>query len=179
MVEAIQDFSKIFLLHRLPDALIQFGMILYNPILRYLTYVIPSIFVLLLFFEKDKQKRLLGYLISVWFVVPWFCFTLYGGPLSEYYFLYTVPMVLYIFVYLQEKLLQFKLIPSLVILIIFWGFYTYFNTQDLWIKPTTGGLASQKSSTKQAIMRGEKIEFNEGDIKSYLYTTWVEDKKRF
>jgi hypothetical protein len=172
-------FHLRFLLHRLPDALIMFAMIWHNSVLKYLTYMVPSIFILQLFFEKDKHKRLLGYLISVWFIVPLFCFTLYGGPISEYYLLFTVPMVLYILVYLQEKLFQFKFIPSLIILIIFWSIYTFFNTQDQWIKPVNGGLAAQKESTKQAIKNGGKIEYNEGDIKSYLYTTWVEDKKKF
>ena len=168
-----------FLLHRLPDALIQFSMILYNPLLKYLQFVLPSIFIVLLFFEKDKQKRLLGYLISVWFIVPLIGFTVYGGSLSEYYLLYTVPMVLYIIVYLQEKILKFTLIPSLLVLLLFWSFYTYQNTKDLWIKPSYGGLTAQKESVKRSIKNGEKIDYNEGDIKAYLYTIWTSDGKRF
>lgn len=168
-----------FLLHRLPDALIQFAAILYDPLLKYLTFLLPSLFVVLLVFEKNRKKRILGYLLSLWFVVPLIGFTLYGGPLSEYYFLYSAPMVLYIFVYLQEKLLQFKQIPIIIILILFWSYYTYQNTKDLWIKPNTGGLQKQKNVARQAALINKKIEFNKGDITSYLYAIWKEDGKRF
>jgi hypothetical protein len=62
-------------------------------------------------------------------------------------------------------------------LIIFWFIFSYFQTKDLWIKDDTGGLKKQKEEVRQRIRENNKINFNEGDIKSYLWQIWVEDKK--
>jgi hypothetical protein len=61
-----------------------------------------------------------------------------------------------------------------VVLIVFWSIYLYQNTKDSWIKPSYGGLKEQKESVKVVIKDGGKIEFNVGDIKSYLYLIWTE-----
>lgn len=173
-------FHGRFLLHRLSDGLIQFETILTHqlPLFKFIKYVIPSLLILVaLFFEKDMKQKRLAYLLGIWFIVPLIGFTLYGGPLSEYYFLYQVPMVLFILVYLQKKLLQLKYAKILLIfLICWWGFYAYINTKNEWIKPTTGGLQKQKQETKALMERGERKEFNEGDIGSYLYAIWTEEK---
>lgn len=180
----IRDFFKYyyigfhfrFLLYRLPDALIQFQSILFFPLFTPLKFILPAIFMICILLERDKKTKILGYLISLWFLVPLIGFTTYGGPLSDYYFLYDVPMVLFILVYLQKKLLQIKPLPFFVILLTFWSFYIYYNTKDLWIKPSTGGLVSQKEDVKKIIANGGKIEYNEGDIRAYLYTVYTSHK---
>ena len=168
-----------FLLHRLSDALVHFGTILYFSGLEVLKFGLPVIFLgLMMFKEKSKEKRLLGYLISLWFIIPWVGFTFYGGQLRlpEYYFLYNAPLVIYVFWYIQEKILgtRFKKI-LLILLLIFWGAYGYFNTKDSWIKPKTGGLKEQKADVRKEINQGGWFEFNEGKIKSYMYLIWKED----
>lgn len=166
-----------FLLHRIPDTFILFDRILLYEPLKALALIIPALFaVSILFFEKDRQKKLFGYLVSVWFFVPLIGFTLYGGPMTEYYLLYTAPLILYIAYYLQEKLLQTKLkYIILVVLLCFWGVYIYQNAKNQWIKTHKGGLAGQKEDVRKKIQRHEKIFFNEGDIKAYLYELWVKE----
>jgi 4-amino-4-deoxy-L-arabinose transferase-like glycosyltransferase len=170
-----------FFLHRAKDTFIMFDKLLYYPGFLPLVYILPGIYAVLVVLEKDIKKRIRGYLIALWFVVPWIGFTIYGGSLSEYYYLYNAPMVLYIFVYIQQKLLNITKIPALPTLIILgaiWGFYIYQNTYDLWIKPAYGGLAKQKDEVRVSISKGQILHYNEGDIKTYLYEIWVRDKKK-
>ena len=47
-------------------------------------------------YERDKKKKILGYLLSLWFIIPALVFTLYGGMTSDYYVLLNAPMTLYI-----------------------------------------------------------------------------------
>lgn len=173
-------FHLRFMLHRLPDSLIQFEKIMNYPPVSYLKFIIPLVFLCVAFFlGKEKKDRVFAYLISLWFIIPLIGFTIYGGPISDYYFLYNAPMVLFVLWYLWEKLLQLKFKPIYIILIIFWGLYIYYNTKDSWVKPTYGGLRAQKDSVRKEIINGRKIDYKEGDIRSYLYTIWIKDGKRF
>lgn len=169
-----------FFLFRLHDAFIQFQTVLSFPHeFKFLKFIIPAIFAIFIIFEKDKKKKHLGYLMSLWFIVPAFMYAFYGGSTSEYYVLINAPMVLYILIYLQGKLLQLKRVPILLLFIAVWSFYIYYNTKDQWIKPVFGGLAKQKHEVREAINQGRKIEYNEGVIESYLYFIWTNDGKRF
>lgn len=168
-----------FFLHRLPDAFLQMAMILNFPEFFYLRFIIPLIFLIIILVKrKDNKNLLFGYLISLWFVIPVVGFTFYSGPISEYYYLYDVPMVLYIIVYIHTKILQTRYKHYLfTLMIIFWIFYVFNNTKGHWVKAGNGGLKKQKFLTEQAIRKGKKIKFNEGDIGSYLYTIWKQDRK--
>lgn len=168
-----------FMLHRLPDAFIQFSAIINYPPFSYMKYIIPAVFLIVAFLSGQKKDRLFAYLISLWFIIPLILFTLYGGPLSDYYFLSSAPIVLFTIGYLENKLYLLKSLPLYLLLIIFTIIYVFLNTKDSWIKPTEGGLTAQKNSAREKILQGTKIQFNEGDIESYLYTIWVEDGKRF
>lgn len=166
-----------FMLHRLADVFVQFKMILYDPILQNLMYIIPSSFAVLVLLDKDKKAKLQGYLLSIWFLVPLIFFTLYGGPISEYYLLFTIPMVLYIILYIQQRMVRCNPVVFTTLLLLFWSYYIVQNTKDIWIKKDYGGLHAQKDDVKQKIERKEKIEYVEGDINSYLYTIWTEGKR--
>ncbi|HLC94156.1 MAG TPA: hypothetical protein VJH96_01140 [Patescibacteria group bacterium] len=130
-------------------------------------------------YERDKKKKILGYLLSLWFIIPALVFTLYGGMTSDYYVLLNAPMTLYILVYIQEKLLTYKFkIILIVISVAVWSFYIYSNTKHAWIRPSYGGLHEQEDYVRKRIREnGTKIQFNEGDIKSYLYHIWAVDTR--
>jgi len=87
-------------------------------------------------------------------------------------------MVLFILIYLQQKLLHIQFVPILLLLTLFWGFSMYQNTKDLWIKPTNGGLDAQKVHVQNLIKHNKKLRYKEGDIETYLYTIWVVDKAK-
>jgi 4-amino-4-deoxy-L-arabinose transferase-like glycosyltransferase len=166
-------FHLRFLLYRSSFALVQFDTLTYYSGFKVLQYLLPVVFlILVLFAEKNKFRKIFAYLISLWFIIPWFGFSLYAGNLSEYYFIYDAALVIYIFWYIQEKIWQLKKFRPVIIacLLIFWSIYCYQNTKDLWTKPSYGGLKKQKDEVVDIAKRGGSIEFNEGSIKSYLVT---------
>ena len=175
----IKGFHLKFFLYRLYDAFIQFETVLSLPkINRFLVLVIPLLYLAFLVFETDKKQKILGYLIMLWFFVPSLIYSFYGGTTSEYYMLMTSVFVIYIVWYfikkiidLKIKLLNYFLILSLII-------FFYLQTKDEWIKlEKNKSLKYQKLYVKQMIKENNKIEFNEGDIHSYLWHIWVEDKR--
>ncbi|NTU73514.1 hypothetical protein HGB07_05100 [Candidatus Roizmanbacteria bacterium] len=170
-----------FFLHRLNDAFVQFQTVLLlggdYPLLK---FILPVLFVVFLLFEHDAKKRILGYLIVLWFLVPLLVYGVYGGSTSEYYVLFNIPMVLWITAYVQGRLLKgvgsFRVIV-IVFLVALWGWNIYLQTKGQWIKPAYGGLVQQKDEVRQKIRKGEKMEYNEGIIQTYLYQIWALDKK--
>jgi len=172
----IGGFHFRFFLYRLHDAFIQFQMILSLPkTYNFLKFIIPGIFLVTLIFEKARKQKILGYLIFLWFIVPAFGYSFYGGTTSEYYMLMNSLLVIYVIYYLQTKLLKLKFKPMIYLLIIFWSIFTYSQTRNLW--NGTNGLVKQKEEVRERIRQNNKIPFDEGDIKAYLWHIWVEDKK--
>ncbi len=174
----IKGFHLRFFLFRIHDAFIQFQMILSLPrTFNFLKFIVPGIYLITLIFEKVKKQKLLGYLILLWFIVPAFGYSFYGGTTSEYYMLMNSLLVIYVVYYLQTKLIKLKFKPTIYLLIIFWSIFTYYQTKDLWIKNINNGLVKQKQEVRENIKQNNKIAFDEGNIKAYLWQIWVEDKK--
>lgn len=175
----IDGFHLRFFLYRIHDAFIQFQMILSLPRTQYsfLKFIIPGIYFLILFFDKTKKEKMIGYLIFLWFIVPAFGYSFYGGTTSEYYMLMNSLLVIYMIYYLQNRLLQLKFKPMIYLLVIFWSIFTYSQTKDLWIKNQNNGLVQQKQEVRENMRLNNKIVFDEGNIKAYLWQIWVEDKK--
>ena len=171
-----------FLLLKFHDAFVQFHKILdisASPRYSLIKFIPFIIFISLLIFEKNRKQTLLGYLISLWFIVPTLVYTFYGGVTSEYYVILNAPQVFYILLFIQEKFLRVKPKKLMVIIVIIvWGLYVYSNTKKEWIKPAYGGLHKQEDEVKKRIDEGgEKIEYNEGVISSYLYHIWAVDTR--
>lgn len=174
----INKFHFRFFLIRLHDAFIQFQTILSLPKdIKVAKFIIPIIYWAVLLFEKNKKQKILGYLISLWFIVPAIGYSFYGGTTSEYYMLMNSLLVIYIVYYLQTKLIKLKFKQTIYLLIIFWSIFTYSQTKNLWIKNQNNGLIKQKEEVRKRIQENNKIMFNEGDVKAYLWQIWVEDVK--
>lgn len=175
----IKGFHLRFFLLRINDAFIQFQTILSLPKTpNFLKFIIPGIYLVTLLFEKIKKQKILGYLIFLWFLVPAFGYSFYGGTTSEYYMLMNSLMVIYIVYYLQAKLLKLKFKPTIYLLMIFWAIFFYYQTKGLWIRNMNNGLNKQKREVRENIKNNSKIVFDEGNIKAYLWQIWVEDKKQ-
>ena len=175
----INGFHFRFFLIRIHDAFIQFQTILSLPMAyKFLKFIIPIIYLLTLLFEKNKKQRILGYLISLWFLVPAFGYSFYGGATSEYYMLMNSLLVIYIVYYLQTKLLNLKFKPMILLLIIFWSIFTYSQLKEFLNQNYSKGFIKQKDEVRERIKQNNKINFDEGDIKAYLWHIWVEDKKK-
>ena len=172
----IGGFHFRFFLYRLNDAFIQFQMILSLPkTYNFFKFIIPGIYLVTLIFEKQGNKRFLviQYFFGLLFLLLATLF--YGGTTSEYYMLMNSLLVIYVIYYLQNKLLKLKFKPTIYLLIVFWSIFTYSQTRNLW--NGTNGLVKQKEDVRERIRQNNKIPFDEGDIKAYLWHIWVEDKK--
>ncbi len=174
----IKGFHFRFFLYRLNDAFIQFQAVLLLPnTYKYLKFIIPIIFSVTVFFDKDKKQKILGYLILLWFLVPAVGYSFYGGLTSEYYMLMNSVLAIYVLAYLQKRILKIKFKPIILLSIIFWVGFTYIQSKDLWTKIPDRGLMDQKKEVQKHIRLNEKIGYKEGEIESYLWQIWVEDKK--
>ena len=150
------------------DAFIEFESVLFKA-LKPLKYLLYPLFLVIYFKEKPSRERLiLGYLVSLWFLFPWFAFSLYSGEISNYYFSLTRPIVLIIIAYLLVKLFEIKNIVPKVIVIAFLVYYSLVNIQSFF-RVEGRGLDYQKQVVLEKIGRGEVIEFKHGDWQSYLY----------
>lgn len=168
-------FHLQFMLYRLPDSIIQIQAFLGSS-LGFMKFLVLPLFMLLFFFEKDRKLKKLGLLVPLWFVVPLIGFTLYGGPISDYYFFLNFSIVLLIFVYFIEKLLVPQGKIGFVIAALLVALFAYSNTKDLWTKTSSGGLSAQKQQATEALASGTRLEYQEGDIVSYIYLTMLERK---
>lgn len=175
-----QGFHLRFFLYRAPEAFIQFQKLFTIMWPKILAMLIPLLYVLIVMFkEKDKKEKTIAYLMSVWFIVPMFAFTIYSGSTSEYYYLYTLPMVYYVLIYLQKKIIHFFPKAVVVVLVIFWAFNFYDNSWHFLTKKPDGGLKGARASVRSDIKQGKTIPFGEGNPNSYLYMIWMEDGKRW
>ncbi len=168
-----------WLLHRLPDSLIQLEFLIFFKQLKWLVYVIPAVFALFISNEKQPGKKLLGILASLWWLGVLIAFTFYSGPVSDYYFLLTLPVWFIVISYVQVKLLSWNKLLLGGFLSLFWAVYFIQNTAPHWNKPLEGGLKTQRNEAVAKIQNGETVPYSEGNIISYYYAIWKEDGKEF
>jgi hypothetical protein len=177
--EYYHGFSFRFMLHKSSDAMLMFQMLIKNPLFDALKYIIPITFYLYVYFkEKSDDKRLIALLTLPWLILPWWGFTLYSGPTSDYYYLINLPIAFYIILYLQNELIKLKPKVVIPILVILWLSYIHYNTQEFLIKPKQGGLEQTKQEVQLALKESRTFSYNEGDIKPYLVTIWKDDQIR-
>jgi 4-amino-4-deoxy-L-arabinose transferase-like glycosyltransferase len=173
----IQSFHFRFFLFRLPQSLVQFEAILFFKQLAFLKYIIPLVFFVLSYCEKDRKLRLLGLLMIPWFIVPVVGFTLFKGGISDYYFLLHMPLVIYMFVYLMYRLVKLNKPVFLSLLTVFGLYYAFYNIQTLRELPSNKGIDHQRTAAHEQITKYGAISYSEGDIKAYFYQIWKDQKK--
>lgn len=154
-----------FVLYRLPDAVIQFRNLLLLP--RFGDYLFIVGILALYFFSNRKLE--IRIMLS-WILATIAVFGVYGGPISDYYFFFTLPVVLYSFLILVEYLTKLHKPLALTLLSLFLIYYMYSNLlHGFDILQRKGGLAEQRKTVQKMIQRREIMQFNEGDIRSYFY----------
>jgi len=174
----VKGFHLRFFLYRINDGFIQFQTLLSLPKLPlFLKFILPAIFFITVLFEKNKKEKITGYLISFWFIVPSVIYSFYGGQTSEYYVLINSIMVIYVLLILQNKLLKVKLKIILYLVIIFWSVFFFNQVKGYWVQKEKRAFFDQRNETLKRIRSHDKIEYKEGEIESYLWQIWVEDKK--
>jgi len=150
------------------DAFIEFENFLL-PQVKFLKYLaLPIVLIIILLKIERKKALVLDYLFILWFLVPWLVFSVYSGEISNYYFSINLPIALITVSFLTWQILEMKIIPLKILVVIFWSYFAIVNIQSFF-KIHPQGLKVQKQKVLEAISRGEKIEFKQGVPESYLY----------
>lgn len=162
-------FHFVRVLQLAKDALIEFDGVLIEFI-KPLKYLLLPIFLFAYYFGKPSRKRFVFcYLAILWFLVPWLAFSLYSGEITNYYFSLTRPISLIIAAFVTFKVFQFKNKIAKIVIITYWLYFVVINIQKFQKFDYHQGLAYHRMQVKEAIERGEKIKFQQGIPKSYLY----------
>lgn len=174
LTDYTMGFHLQFLIHRLSDNFIQVSALFQKPISDYARYLVPLLFIAAIFTEKIKRVKSLLLLIPPWYIVPLIGFSLYKGPISDYYFFINQPLGILMTVYLSVRLLRKKSTIISMIVLTLWIAYVFSNIKIISEKPKESKtLNDQKESVRNIIASHDKVEYNEGNISSYLYFLWT------
>lgn len=156
------------------DAFIEFEAIFIDGIavlakIKVVKYLFLPLFAGIFYLEKRNRKRLtLIYLTIVWIFIPWLVFSVYSGEISNYYFSLTRPVVIISLAYLTYWLWRRKLLLVRMLILSFWFYYAFANTQ-IFLKTQNRGLLFFKDKVEQIIKKGGVVKFQQGVPESYLY----------
>jgi len=161
------------------DGLIQFEGLLSYPLIKFLKFVIlPVFFAVYLTRNKfSKKSNILSALIALWFIVPWGILSTYRGEISDYYFSVNKLMVVFTISYLVYAVLRYKYLPLRILVFLLFVYYSFANITSFILYKETKNIINSKESVRAAILRDEKVEFTQGDPRSYLYYYYTEIKK--
>jgi 4-amino-4-deoxy-L-arabinose transferase-like glycosyltransferase len=153
------------------DAFIEFEANLFFRYLKPLNILIPAIFSGLLLRSLRPDRKILLFIFTLWFGVPWLVMSLYAGEITNYYFSITRPVAVIVIGYVLSKVFVVKnKLPS-VILVIFAVYWSYANILH-FLGNTESDLVKNREEAKKAIREDKKIEFVEWEAKSYLYEVY-------
>ncbi len=158
------------------DAFVEFQLIL-KGWFRNLNYLFLFVFYIIYFLLKpSRNKFIMCYLVSLWFIVPWFVFSTYKGEISNYYFFSTRPIAILILAYLTYKIFCINNFIVKSVIVIFWVYFSYVNVVQFFI-PESGKLEAYRNNAKSAIEKGEIIKPYRYTPESYLYYYYTRKDK--
>lgn len=163
-----------FALSRLNDVFFMFEALIHMPELAIMAFIIPILFWIIARNQKESSAQFLSIVSLLVFSTTWISLVFYRNTIFEYYFLITGVfmyfMTSYVFVYfLSCKKYVYKIIAGTVLTMLI-----SINLSALGSNWYTSGLRQEKEEILRRIDQGEQIEFNEGEIQSYLYWYYVE-----
>lgn len=151
------------------DAFIKFEGFIIFPQLKFIKYLfVPAFFLMYCSPKPSRKKIALCYLVLLWFIVPWFVFSVYKGEISDYYFSSTIPIVVTILSYLIVRIIEMKSIFPKVITLLFFIYYSFINIQAFFNQKQMN-LQMHRQNVRDAIRDGRTINFAQGNPDSYLY----------
>lgn len=157
------------------DAFIELEGILYFKIIKFAKFLILPFFFVIYFFQNKKNKSYkLLYLFAVWFIVPWFIFSVYNGEISNYYFSSTRFIGILALAYILFWVFSFKntIVKLFVVfLILLYGYFNLLAFKDY----RNENILQHKQTVMEKIKRGEVVPFTQGNPDSFLYYIYTRD----
>jgi len=152
------------------DALIQFNHYLGWQIGEFLKYfALPVFFILYLYKSIKKNKLIFSYLILLWFIVPWFVFSLYKGEISDYYFSANRFIALMVLSYLIYRVFSLKFLLAKILVVVALFIFCIYSFINFLPNAERNGLASQEIAVSAQIKASEKIDWGRGVPSAYIY----------
>lgn len=168
-------FHAVRVLQLVPEVFIEFHAILGVSQLGFMKYImLPAFFIL--YWRRNPTSRglKLCFLTALWFAVPLIVFAVYSGEISDYYFVVTRPIVIMIYAYMTIELFtRYNRFVSLLV-VLFWAYIFYSNMSHFFSNNYGNHVPKIRDEVKKVIQNGGRIEFTEGDPKSYLYYIYAQ-----
>ena len=155
----------------LHDGFIEFAAIFrFSKIADYFDYLLVPIFSIVYLYKKlNKNRIILVYMISIWFLVPWIAFSTYAGELTNYYFWITRPAALIVLSYLLYKIFEIKNIFPKIIVILFLAYLSYLDFYDFFASIPSFEYKREKANVFLDIKNNNKTPYNIHAGESYIY----------
>lgn len=151
------------------DAFIEYNVILPYAWTEVFKYLLSLAFAILVMVKLGRGRGgKLAYLTSLWFFVPLVVMATYSGEISNYYFSLSRPIIIIMIGFLLAFVFEHGKLAgkgAVIILLVFYGF----ENISRFLPDRQGNLPAARIFAKREIREGKKIEFSEGDIRSYLY----------
>jgi len=175
-------FHMQFFLHRLPYNLVMVEKIIANSYGWILKYVFVIMFGILTYVRRSDEKvRRIALLALILIGVPAIGYSIYGGTLSEYYYIFQFPIIIAMMWYMGSTLYQW--LPQsynklyVVILMILGLMYAYVNVKPMVMYRESKSIQQQKDDILSQVKDGKVIKWEEGKMDSYLYFWYIVHKK--
>lgn len=136
-----------------------------------------AFYIIYLELKPSRNKMIMCYLVSLWFIVPWFVFSTYKGEISNYYFFSTRPIVLMVLAYLSFFLFNLRIIFPKLFIIGFWIYFSYVNVND-FLHEGKSDYKDSREKAIQAVTKGEIIKPYQNIPESYLYYYYTRKNKK-
>lgn len=161
------------------EAFIQFESFLMLDAIKPLKFILIPLFIFVYLYRNlSKEKIILCYLVLIWFLVPWFIMSTYGGELTDYYFSANRFIALMVISFLLSKLFLSKYLLARIALILLMIYYSIFNLNQFMLFKSGNNLSDERRKVSEAISKGELIEFKEGLAGPYLYYLYTNAKNK-
>jgi hypothetical protein len=162
-------FHLVRFLQLFKDAFIEIEEIVHIDFIKYYSFLLLPLFIFLYLRGKMMKDRLvLCYLFSLWFIIPWIVFTFYSGEISDYYFTFNRPIATIILAYIIYRLLIINNYFIKAAVGIFCIYYAYINLISFY-NDKYDILPKVRVDVDQTVKVSGVIEYGAGDPKSYLY----------
>lgn len=152
------------------DGLIQFDhYAIWNQLLSFKFFALPLFFLLFLYKSISRKKLVFCYLISLWFIVPWFAFATYSGEISDYYFSINRFIVLLILSYFIYRIWDIRSILAKILVIALFIYLIFVNFSNFLSYKDGSSLMKKEAVVSQRVKIDDEIKFQQGVPESYIY----------
>ena len=149
-------------------AFVEIQLILYEKLPGFIKFLPIPLFLVVYYFREKQKNWYLLYLTTVWFIVPWFGLSMFGGELTPYYFSMTRYLAIIALAYVFYNAIVFRkkvFIPILGFVAILFAAVNIYNFGI----HSPEGLSYWKKEAYRDFKESRGNEFTYGSAKTYLY----------